>query len=90
MYPNFLYQYALELQREREKELLNLAEDERLVRKARLVTNSNSAKLPIVNLYELMRALARNILRPIKVATVTCDAEPSSCASCGSLQGQVC
>ena len=86
MYPFFLDVYADKLQLEREKHLLNLTEGERLIRKARLVTNSNSTKLPNVNLYGLLRTVGRSIFRPKKVATVTFNAKPGSCASCGSLQ----
>ena len=90
MYPNFLYQYALELQREREKELLNLAEDERLVRNANSVKYSPFIRIPMLNLYERIVAIGRNLSQAKNVATVNAKAEPCSCASCGALQKQVC
>ena len=87
MYPNFLYQYALELQREREKELLNLTEEHSLIRKAKPVKNSNNI---IKNLYERLPTMRRNLSRTKKVARVTAKAETCTCASCGALQQQGC
>lgn len=90
MYPNFLYQYALELQREREKELLNLAEDERLVRKAKPVKNSHFTLVPKLNLYKVIQTIGRNLPRTKKMAAVTANAGVCTCTSCESLQQQVC
>lgn len=90
MYPNFLYQYALELQREREKELLNLTEEQRLIRRAKLVTNPYRSMLPKINLDASIQTIVRNLFRPKKMAEATSKAERVPCASCESLQQPVC
>ena len=90
MYPNFLYQYAIELQRECEKELLNLTEEERLIRKAKLVTNSNGIKLPHINPYKLLRELGKRIFQPKNEDSITLHTKANCCVSCKPLQNQVC
>jgi len=88
MYPNFLYQYAMELWREREKALLNLVEGERLIRKARLMTNSNNTKLPNVNLYGLVQAFGKRIFQLGKEDSTTLHTEVNCCKIYEPLQQQ--
>ena len=90
MHPSLLNLHALELQLERERKLLNLTAEERLIRKAKLVTNLNGIKLPTINLYEFLRAFGKRIFTQEKVATVSCHPDPSCRASCRPLQKQVC
>jgi len=90
MYPNLLNLYELELKLERERNLLNLTEEERLIRKAKLVTNTNSIKIPNINLFELLRAFGKRIPPQKKAATVSFHAESNCCVICKPLQNQVC
>ena len=90
MYPNFLYPYALELQLEREKELLNLTEEQRLIHKAKLVTNSYRSMLPKINLDASIQTIVRNLFRPKKMAAATSKVKRVPCPSCESLQQQIC
>ena len=90
MHPNLSDLYALELQLEREKTLLNLTVEQRLIRKAKLVTNSNSIKLPKINLYELLQAFGKRIFQRKKATNESVQPEPIRRASCVPLQGQVC
>ena len=87
MHPFMLDRLMIELQREREKELLNLTEEQNWIRRAKPVKNSNSIN---VDLYEMIRTIGRNLSRTRKVATITAKAEVCTCASCGALQQQVC
>jgi len=79
MHPNLLYQYAIELQREREKELLNLTEEEYLIRKAKLVKISNGIKMPNINLNELLQALGKRVFHPGKKDSTVLHAEINCC-----------
>ena len=79
MYAKYLYRYAMELQREREKAPLNPNEEERLIRKARLITNLNSTKLPNINLYGLMRELGKRIFQLGKKDSTVLHTETNCC-----------
>ena len=79
MYLNFLNLYALELQRKHEKELLNLTEEERLIRKAKLVKISNGIKIPMINLNELLQAFGTRIFQPGKKDSTVLHAEINCC-----------
>lgn len=85
MHPNLLYQYAIELQHEREKELLNLTEEEYLIRKAKLVKNPIYIKLPHINLLEIIQAFNRNLFLKNKKANGSSHSEQSYCAACKPL-----
>lgn len=90
MYPSLLNLYAIELQLEHEKKLLNLTTEERLIRKAKLVTFSRGIKLPNINLYEMVREFSKRTFQQKKAATVSFRTESNCCAICKPLQNQVC
>jgi hypothetical protein len=90
MHPSLLNLYSIELQLERERKLLNLTPEERLIRKAKLVTFSSGIKLPNINLYKLVREFGKRISQQKMAATVSFHAEPSCCTSCRPLQNQIC
>ena len=79
MYLNSLNLYALELQFKHERNLLNLTEEERLIRKAKLVTNSNGIKIPNMNLNELLQAFGTRIFQPRKKDSTVFHAEMNCC-----------
>ena len=90
MHPNLLSLYAIEFQRERQRNLLNLTPEERLIRKAKREPISNGIKLPNINPFMFLRAFGKRIPRPKKATTVVLCSEPIRCASCGPFQEQVC
>ena len=79
MLTNLLYRHAIEVQHEREKELLNLTEEEYLIRKAKLVKISNGIKIPNINLNELLQAFSKRILQPGKKDSTVLHAETNCC-----------
>ena len=90
MHPNLSNLYAIELQLERERNLLNLTKEERLIRKAKLGKSSNGIMLPNINLSDLLRAFGKRIFQQKKATPVALCSEPIPCASCRPLQNQVC
>ena len=90
MHPNLLDIYALEFRLEHERKLLNLTEEERLIRKAELVTFSSGIKLPNINPYKLVQAFGKRIFQQKKATIVAFHPEPSCRASCRPLQKQIC
>jgi len=82
MHPTFLYQYVIELQREREQDLLNLTEEQRLIRKAKLAKNSIYIKLPHINLFKMIQTIGGSKFLPKKEATVSSYSEKNYCSSC--------
>ena len=90
MHPNLSDLYAIELQLERERNLLNLTEEERLIRKAKLVPISNGILLPNINLFDLLWVFGKRIFQQKRATTVELCSESIPCASCRPLQKQVC
>jgi len=90
MHPTFLYQYVIELQRERENDLLNLTEEQRLIRKTKLVKPPLYIKLPHINLLEMIRAIDGNLFLSKKAVTISSCSEQNYCTSCRSFQTQDC
>ena len=90
MHPDLLNVYAIELQLERERSLLNLTVEERLIRRAKLVPISNGIKLSHINPFKILQEISKRLSPQKRTATISIRSNLSCCVSCGPLQGQVC
>ena len=90
MHPNFISLFEIELQLERERKLLNLTAEERLIRQATLLTSSNNMNLPKINLQELLAALSKRLFQPREAPGITLHTEVNSHSTCKLPQQQSC
>lgn len=82
MHPNFSDLYALELKLDHEKELLNLTEEERLIRKAKTAKISGGVSLPRIKLQELLQVFGRRNIQQNRAANTALRTEADCCSPC--------
>lgn len=82
MHPNFSDLYALELKLEHEKGLLNLTEEERLIRKAKTVKISGRVSLPRIKLQELLQVFGRRDIQQYRADNIALRTKVHCCSPC--------
>ena len=88
MHPILLDRLMVELQREREKELLNFTSEERLVHNAKLISSLPSLKYLNIERLRSLWILSKRIIGNKYLGSTAFYPESNNCASCRPLQKQ--